>query len=91
MYVICDALGFDREDRDRFRPGRTPSRCSSRAWPNAEQRIWCASRFSKPALLRRGLRTRAEPQDDICSDLVAARLEVEAEVSARSRPRNSSR
>ena len=79
MYVICDALGFDRDHRDRFRAWSDAFTLQLSGMANAEQRIWCAEQIleAQHYFVEVCEQRRRAPQDDICSDLVTARLEDE--------------
>ena len=80
MYVICDALGFDRAHRERFRAWSDAFTLQLSGMANADQRIWCAEQIleAQHYFVEVCDQRRRAPQDDVCSDLVMARLEVEA-------------
>jgi cytochrome P450 len=79
MYVICDALGFPREDRDRFRQWSDAFTLQLSGMANAEQRVWCARKIveAQHYFLDICEQRRREPREDICSDLVQELLEEE--------------
>ena len=77
MYVICDALGFPREDRGSFREWSDAFTLQLSGMANAQQRLWCAEKIVEAQRYFVDIceQRRAEPREDICSDLVREELE----------------
>ena len=80
MYVISDALGFDRALRERFSAWSDAFTLQLSGMANADQRIWCAEQIveAQHYFVEVCDQRRRAPQDDGCSDLVMACLEDEA-------------
>lgn len=78
MYVICDALGFPREDRDSFQRWSTAFTLQLSGMADRDGRIWCAQQIleAQRYFLDICAQRREAPREDICTDLVRERLET---------------
>ncbi len=77
MYVICDALGFPRADRARFKEWSDAFTLQLGGVVDKETRIWCAEKIVEAQHYFVAVcdDKRRNPGEDICSDLVQTDLE----------------
>jgi len=79
MYVICDALGFPRADRTRFKEWSDAFTLQLGGVVDLPTRIWCAEKIVEAQHYFVAVcdAKRTTPGEDICSDLVQTDLEEE--------------
>lgn len=79
MYVICDALGFPREDREKFKQWSDAFTLQLGGVADMPTRLWSAEKIVEAQHYFVAVcdEKRRQPGSDICSDLVQADLEEE--------------
>ncbi len=79
MYVICDALGFPRADRERFKEWSDAFTLQLGGVADMKTRLWCAEKIVEAQHYFVAIcdEKRNNPGEDICSDLVQTDLEEE--------------
>lgn len=79
MYVICDALGFPRADRARFKEWSDAFTLQLGGVADLPTRIWCAEKIVEAQHYFVAVcdEKRKNPGEDICSDLVQTDLDEE--------------